>query len=67
MGSTIGLGAIKLDFGKSPSGGGLMKMLRGSSGSSNKVGNDVRSSQEGRFADDKKNSFNSGKRGGAMY
>ena len=47
-GSTIRLGGIKLDFRKSSSGGGLIKMLRGgNSGSgSNKISDDVRRSRE---------------------
>ena len=51
-GSTIGLGGIKLDFRKSSSGGGLMKMLTGSGGgsASNKISNDVRRSREAGLA-----------------
>ena len=49
-GSTLRLGGIKLDlldFRKSSSGGGLMKMLRGGNSSgSNKISDDVRRSRE---------------------
>ena len=62
QGSTIGLGAIKLDFRKNSSGGGgLMKMLKGGGGSNNKIEAEVRSSQEA-ILEAAKNSSGSGKR-----
>ena len=63
LASTIGLGAIKLDFRKSSSGGGFMQMLKGAGGSSNKIDSEARRSQD--LA--QKNSGSSGGKLSALY
>ena len=52
QGSSIKLGAIKLDFRKSSSGGRLVQMLRGSGGNpnNNQIASEVRGSREAGFS-----------------